>query len=282
MNYSDLYYKIIHPYWRFIRVKILSRKQLVHKLKTSFSIGCGKPAVEFFSQNKDRVKKIANLLSDDESKKTYLKIIKYRQTLNFLDYPKYNRNGYFFNSFFAYSNNEVLIDCGAFTGDTIQEFLAMEIQYQKIIAFEPGFENFQILKNNYGENPKIMLVNAGTYSKNSTLYFSGTGDFGIISETSKKVDGEISVNVRSIDSLHLQEKVTFIKMDIEGSELNALVGAKETILRDKPKLAISIYHSNEDMVSIAEYIYKIAPEYKFYVRHNQTFPHAADTVLYAT
>jgi hypothetical protein len=92
--------------------------------------------------------------------------------------------------------------------------------------------------------------------------------------------GVISIQVKTIDNLNL-EKVTFIKMDVEGAELNALKGAEKTILKDKPKLAICIYHSNEDMVCIAEYIHNLAPEYKLYVRQHFLFPSAAETVLYA-
>jgi len=91
----------------------------------------------------------------------------------------------------------------------------------------------------------------------------------------------MSIEVKSIDNLNL-ENVTFIKMDIEGAELNALKGAEKTLLRDKPKLAICIYHSNEDMICIAEYIHNLVPEYKLYVKQHFLFPSAASTVLYAT
>jgi hypothetical protein len=127
-----------------------------------------------------------------------------------------------------------------------------------------------------------MLITAGVYSKDGVLYFSGEGTNGKVSEISREAGGEKSIGVRSIDGLNLQEKITFIKMDIEGAEIDALIGAKETILRWKPKLAISIYHSNEDMVRIAEYIHEIMPEYKLYVRHCNKYPFAHETVLYAT
>jgi len=88
----------------------------------------------------------------------------------------------------------------------------------------------------------------------------------------------ITIDTISIDALELQEKVTLIKMDIEGAELSALHGAKKTILRDKPKLAICLYHSDEDMIRIAEYVHEIVPEYKLYVRHH--WINGAETVLY--
>ena len=82
-----------------------------------------------------------------------------------------------------------------------------------------------------------------------------------------------------MDSVPECEDATFIKMDIEGAELSALKGGKGLIQRNKPKLAICIYHSNEDMLRIAEYIHEIVPEYKLYMRaHNMGI---AENVLYA-
>ena len=76
-----------------------------------------------------------------------------------------------------------------------------------------------------------------------------------------------------------KEEVTFIKMDIEGAELKALKGAKNIILRDKPKLAISIYHKPEDIVEIPLFIKELVPEYKLYIRHYSN--DSIETVLYA-
>lgn len=69
-------------------------------------------------------------------------------------------------------------------------------------------------------------------------------------------------------------------MDIEGSELRALMGSEETIKKYKPKLAICIYHKREDLITIPQYIKIIVPEYKLYLRAH--FPYVSETVLYAT
>ena len=76
--------------------------------------------------------------------------------------------------------------------------------------------------------------------------------------------------------------MTFIKMDIEGSELEALKGASTTISANKPKLAICVYHKIEDFWEIPIYINKLAPEYKFYVGHHTVSLTCPETVLYAT
>lgn len=83
----------------------------------------------------------------------------------------------------------------------------------------------------------------------------------------------------NIDAVPECKNATFIKMDIEGMEWDALHGAVETIKRNHPKLAICIYHSDEDMIRIVEYIHEIAPEYKLYVRHHSKREY--ETVLYA-
>jgi hypothetical protein len=100
------------------------------------------------------------------------------------------------------------------------------------------------------------------------------------------IDGELElpenqggqkINVKTIDSLQL-DRLSFIKMDIEGAEINALKGAKMTILRDKPKLAICIYHSNDDMLQIPEFLFSLAPDYKFFIRQ---YDLNREIVLYA-
>lgn len=77
----------------------------------------------------------------------------------------------------------------------------------------------------------------------------------------------------------ISEKVTFIKMDIEGAEYNALLGCKKIIREQKPKLAICIYHKPEDIIEIPELILSINKEYQFYIRHYSTT--WAETILYA-
>ena len=240
-------------------------------------------AVQFFAQNELRVNNIANFLADEQSKKEFLGLIKFRQTKNKNDFPTLaaNKKNQYFIKEVILSKDEVFIDCGAYTGDTITEFLKHCPDFKQIIAFEPDENNFKQLQKKYNKNPKIQFHNAGTYNKDGVVNFDIS--FGALGGTiieSENQNNFISIQVKSIDNLKL-ENVTFIKMDIEGAELNALKGAEKTILRDKPKLVISIYHSNEDMLSIAEYIHNLFPEYKIYIRHHMPCPYWVETVLYA-
>ena len=238
--------------------------------------------INFYANNADRINAIVNMLADEKSKKTYLAMIKFRQTRNKEDFPFSNNNEipYFTKEIVSrFSKDEVFIDCGAYNGDTIDDFLKYCSEYKQVIAFEPLSENVEEIKKKYVKNSKITLINAGVYDKDDVVNFIGGGCGGRIFKT-KNDEKNVKIQVKAIDNLNI-ESVTFIKMDVEGAELNALKGAEKTIIRDKPKLAICLYHSNEDMLSIAEYINKIVPEYKLYVAHYGPYPVFEGTVLYA-
>jgi FkbM family methyltransferase len=275
-------WQIIHPIWSYTRA---------WAYKKSYSSEMEMKRIEaraFFEQNTERVKYVSNLFYDDESKKTFNKIINFRQTGKKNDYISHGRQTqYFINDFFTYGKNEVYIDCGAYDGDTVENFLKLpNMEYEQIIIFEPNAENFKIIQKKLGSGVKTteqqkILINAGVYSKDCELYLIDYQDGSIVSETPTGTKGEIIVKVKAIDNLENLKRTTFIKMDIEGAEMEALKGAKKTILRDRPRLAISIYHSDEDMLRIAEWIHALVPEYKLYCRHHSIYPFAFETILYA-
>ena len=256
----------------YIKLKVITNKKVLTP---------DEQAIAFYASNAERVNAVANMLADERSQKEYLGMIKFRQTRAKDDYPiLYCKDTQYFIGEMKPCRDEVFIDCGAFTGDTIYYFLRYNPDYKRIVAFEPDTKNFDILQKEYGKNPNITLINAGVYDKDGEVSFSNIGYY-----TSRIVDeGDndncIRMPVKAIDNLNL-EKVSFIKMDIEGAELNALKGAEKTILRNKPKLAICIYHSDEDMIRIAEYVRGLVPEYKLYVRHHYHYPCPGETVLYA-
>ncbi|OON92649.1 MAG: hypothetical protein ATN32_09525 [Candidatus Epulonipiscium fishelsonii] len=132
------------------------------------------------------------------------------------------------------------------------------------ILFEPDSLSYERTKDNINnENLKnVEIFNIGAWSKKDTLNFSNTGNGGsrIINNSNHKIE------VDSLDNVLGDTPVTFIKMDIEGAELEALIGAKEIIQKYKPHLAISLYHKPEDIFEIPLYIKELVPEYKLYLR----------------
>lgn len=183
---------------------------------------------------------------------------------------------YFEKGIISYGKNEVFVDGGCLNYASSKQFLKECPSAKKIYAFEPDFESAKRCKQEAAnsEPHEYKIIEKGLYSKNTELHFKsmGNGCSGIAKE------GESIVNVCTIDN-EIDEPVTFIKMDIEGAELDALKGAAETIKRYHPKLAICIYHKPEDIVEIPEYILKLNPEYKLYLRHYSD--NAGETVLYA-
>lgn len=119
------------------------------------------------------------------------------------------------------------------------------------------------------------MIKAGCWSKTTQLKFKSDGS------CASKMDenGNIIVDVVDLDNVVKNEKVTFIKMDIEGAEQEALMGAKKLISTYHPRMAISVYHRNDDIYEIPKMILEMDNSYTFYLRH-YTFCDA-DTVLYA-
>ena len=181
------------------------------------------------------------------------------------------------------SENEIFVDVGCCNFITSERFIDLAPSVKRIYAFEPDLENMQLVLQAVAS--RGWYVYSITKLFNVALWFSDTVlDFFV--DTANKGASRVvpdnsntTVTARKLDSIIAPEdKVTFIKMDIEGSELEALKGSAEIIKRDKPKLAISIYHKPTDYVDIAEYICSLVPEYKLYMR--QYTPLQWETVLY--
>lgn len=120
-----------------------------------------------------------------------------------------------------------------------------------------------------------MVINVAVWDENTLLNFSdGAGSSSTVSETGNRM-----VVAKKIDSVIECADINFLKMDIEGSEYNALLGAKRLICNNMPILAICMYHSNEDMIRIFELIKSWDLNYKYYIRHHAQ--KTSETVLYA-
>ena len=136
------------------------------------------------------------------------------------------------------------------------------------------------MKKNLKNLRNVVCVPCGMWSEKTELRFRANG-----TQWAGIVEGEeqatIKIPVDSIDNVCSGDKVTLIKMDIEGSEIEALNGAVNVIKRDKPRLAICIYHKPEHLYAIPLWIKKTVPEYKLYIRHHSD-TRWTDTVLYAT
>ncbi|MCR4662717.1 MAG: FkbM family methyltransferase, partial [Endomicrobiaceae bacterium] len=192
------------------------------------------------------------------------------------------------------STNDVFIDCGASNGDTIFQFIKeCKGKYKKIVAFEINPNNLKasiVKKTN-----NLTVFNLGVWNKkekqlileNQTNPRSSKIEQVKVSYTVPDIYKNIKQNIKkntievdAIDNIKECADMTFLKMDIEGSELMALKGAEKTIRKNKPKLAISIYHSDEDILDIPEWIINLNMNYKIYIRHH-SFASPSELICYA-
>lgn len=186
---------------------------------------------------------------------------------------------YFSNQYFEMSPNEKdkesFVDAGALNGNTSKKFINWcKGNYSNIWAFEPDITSFEKCKNEL-KYPDVTVYSAGVFGKDGTINFNLTATGGSCIDK----NAINTINTVKLDNVIRNEKVTFIKMDIEGAELDALKGAENILRTQKPKLAICVYHKPEDIIEIPNLLLKYNPDYKFKLSHYSYCEY--ETVLYA-
>ncbi|MFA1647142.1 MAG: FkbM family methyltransferase, partial [Enterobacteriaceae bacterium] len=210
--------------------------------------------------HQERLNEFYANLADEASKTTLIAYLNQRISAREIYYHSvYHPEHYFPRELIRFGADEIFVDGGAYNGDSIAAFVsALEQQNvapaAKIFAFEPDKMTFALLEQNTANLPQCVCINAGIWNTNTTLRFNA--GLALSSAITDAPDGdEIALN--SIDNVVAGEKVTFIKMDIEGSELEALKGAQATIAEHYPILAISLYHKPADLITIPQFIHQI-------------------------
>ncbi len=218
-----------------------------------------------------------NILCDEKSKSDYIDVLKFKISgkPEYLFSSMYEKDR-LYKDIIHLNDNEVIVDLGAYDGDTIREFLSVTGgKYKKIIAFEPDEKNFRKLTRKTEELDNIERYNLGAWDKKETLFFAKKGG-----RNSRKDEDGIPVNFDSVDNI-VKDRVTFLKMDIEGAEAKALDGASQTIRKYLPKLYVCAYHRNEDMWLLPQKIKSLDEGYNIYFRHHPYIP-AWESNFYAT
>ena len=167
---------------------------------------------------------------------------------------------------FPNNHNDVLVDAGAFIGDSIIEYVkAYGTNYKKIYAYEICEDSYEFLCNNTKVLHDIIRKFKGIGKEQGKLFLEQNNNS---SANRLSQDGNIQqeVEVVSLDE-DIEDVVTFIKMDIEGAEQDALLGCQNIIRTQHPKLAICIYHGYEDIWKIPYLIDSIYSDYEFYLRY---------------
>lgn len=210
-----------------------------------------------------------NKLEDYRSKKILFSILNNWYKFDFTNLNKVREevyNHYFDLDIIKCNENEVIADLGAYTGDTILDYFKnYGVNYKSIYCFEITDNTFEILKNNLKYYKNINFIKKAISDKEETLYLNENN----IDASANKVIEEKTNNKIETTTLdnNIKEKLTLIKMDIEGYEQKALLGAEKHIKNDHPKLLISVYHNHEDLWKIPMIIKNMNDSYKLYLRY---------------
>lgn len=203
-------------------------------------------------------------LDDEKSKHLMTSLLNFRLSLDlmFMEAIPFAQEFQYFENFLNLRPGEVFLDAGGFDGQTSKDLIKRCPEYKSIHLFEPDPINLAVARKNLAEHKNIYYYPLGLANKQTILRLeSGDGSSSKISES-----GNLEVHVDAIDNV-ITEQITFIKMDIEGSEGLALAGAKNHILQDHPKLAICCYHKFDDFWKIPEQVLSIRNDYHVYLRH---------------
>ena len=217
------------------------------------------------------------LLKDERSKSVFVSRLNFLITCDdkYIDQMRDDQSMYFDPTIVSLSDRETVVDGGGYTGDTFLEFIKAAKTFERYYLCEPDPVNMRSARDALFSYKGIEFVDAGLWSGRNTLTFSAVG----LGHSQISSEGTVEIDCISIDELTDGNPVTFIKMDIEGAEMEALKGAKETIQRYKPKLAICVYHKPDDLFEIPILIKELNPEYRLYLRHYSVG--GGDTVCYA-
>lgn len=271
----------------------------------------------FTRENIDKLLATSRLLADDYSQSTFLNMLLYRMTLNpaYIEsvavgaQELYDYNAYLLNKNYLHlGRDEVVVDAGGFTGDSMEAYLrSMDGQFKHLYVFEPSrsscteiHQRIQRIQPQYARDLRsaITVIEKGVWDCSTELRFSpdylydsvDTPAFPVgahFIECGLRDGAEISalasekfetVPVTTIDEATSQD-ATYIKFEVEGSELKGLLGARETIQKNKPKMAVALYHKPEDFLTLPNLINDMGLGYKLGVQHHQRFM-AETTYLY--
>ncbi len=228
---------------------------------------------DFMKKHREELAAARAIFADESSKRLFDAILAYKLTGRY-DYllaatsaPDTDRH--------ILSLNTVrrMADFGAYNGDTAREMLALSPHLETIVAVEPDRRNFKKLSEwaMTVTNCRIIPHRAAVCDQNGEAAFDASGNRNAGLCTGR-TDPATAVVIATPDSLLAGEPVDYIKYDVEGAEYAALIGTKETILRDSPRMKIACYHKSEDLFSLPLLLQQIAPHHRLYLTRALSLP----------
>lgn len=198
------------------------------------------------------------LWADDASRAEYVEQVRYRVSLQDPRTPKLPIEGIYFPPEQPFRDRETFVDCGAYDGDTLKAFANRAGYYNQIVAIEPDPSNLAKLREH--GLPRTQVIEAAVSNRDGFIRFVPDGP-------ASRIDGDgEQVRCVKLDSVLTGMEPTRIKMDVEGAEPMALVGAAKTIRKHKPLLAVCLYHAPDHLWQVPMYLKHLVPEYRIYLQ----------------
>ena len=217
-----------------------------------------------YAEHRAAYERLYALLSDDKSCEVFRDIVEFRCSANLdvmANYTDLQDLQYFEPFLNLERDGETFLDIGGFHGETSLQFVANCPGFNRIHFFEPDFNNRMIAKSNLENIRSVTTYGYGLGSEDKEVSFKSAG-----SCSSAVEHGESTIKIKSFDSA-VRADCTFLKIDIEGGELDAINGMSDMIKRCHPKMAISVYHNPTDLRVIPEKIRSIRDDYRLFLRH---------------
>lgn len=223
---------------------------------------------DYAAAHREELERVYSLLADDWSRRVLQNVVAYKlsgETDRLWDCETEPAEAW--ENILRPGKAEHYMDLGAYTGDTIAEFIGYAGEWRRITALEPDPGTFAKLERNTAGLHDCILYRLGAYSRYAQLPFAGGAGRG-----SHLAASGAMTELDSVDNILCGQAVSLIKMDVEGMEAEAIAGMAKTLRRHRPKLLISAYHRSEDLWRLPMEILAIQPEYKVYLRHYPCLP----------
>ena len=225
-----------------------------------FNEGCA----EVVAKHQSDLDWLENLMADDISRETLRKLMTFRVTydLDALEGFKQAEDVQYFEPFVKYTDGApVFVDVGGFDGFTTKQFIRHAPNYKAVHIFEPEYNNQVACQSALSGFENIVMHPYGVGAADALMRFSASGSSSSISN-----NGELEISIRRLDDV-ISDAPTFIKMDIEGAEQDALDGARRIIAEHHPVLAICVYHRPSDFWEVPRKVLSMYNGYSVYLRH---------------
>ncbi len=251
-------------------LRVVSFGKLFHQFHEAFLPYCCLDLPSKMARHRQDILKGAQIWADEASRREYLAQVRYRAVFDEHVPPPNSGSMYFPDDLVKLTQDELFIDCGAYDGDTLRSFLdRCSNSFRQIVALEPDAANFAQLQAFVAKLPnnvrdKIHLEQVAIGSRPSTVRFEASGS------VSSHVTAAGGYEVRSLplDDVLADFGASLIKMDIEGSEADALRGAANIIRAHLPVLSICLYHRQEDLWQIPLLIASLSDQYRLFLRRH--------------